>query len=100
MNSEIVIEHGGLCTLSEIRFDELPTAKRIFGSHTDQVKIDNIISRITSENREGKINSILNNDLFEEIKLEDDEEYKSATEIKVVPLPPPSNIIYYCEFKY
>lgn len=78
----------------------LPTVKRVYPSlHVNEEIINNIKSRIISENREGKINSIVSDIKFDEIKLEEDEEYKKAIEIKVVPLPPPSNTIYYCEFR-
>ena len=90
----------GECTLSEIDFDKLPKAKRIYAPFYNQDKINSIKSRLLSDNREGKIDSILNDTPFNEIKLEDDEEYKKETKIKVSPLPPPSNINFFTEHKF
>ena len=58
-------------------FDSIsfPIIRRVFGG-VPKDKIKEIESRIKVENRDGKIESVLDSKYFEENKLEDDPEYK------------------------
>jgi hypothetical protein len=62
-------------------------------------EIDGVKSRVKSENRDGKIEAIIEGGEFTEKKLEDDEEYKKLMG-KVTPMPAPSSNLFYLDFKY
>ena len=63
-------------------------------------EIDDVKSRIHSENRDGKIEAIIEGGEFTEKKLEDDEEYKELMKKGVTPMPAPSGTLFYLDFKY
>lgn len=78
----------------------LPKAKRVYAQTYRQDEIEEIQKRIFIENRDRKISSILNNEDYVEIKLQDDPEYKKITHIEVKPLPKPLLQTYYIDFTY
>ena len=63
-------------------------------------EIDDVKSRIHSENRDGKIEAIIEGGEFTEKKLEDDEEYKELMKKGVTPMSAPSGTLFYLDFKY
>jgi hypothetical protein len=63
-------------------------------------EIDDVKSRVNSENRDGKIEAIVEGGEFTEKKLEDDEEYKKLMEKGVTPMSAPSSNLFYLDFKY
>jgi hypothetical protein len=63
-------------------------------------EIDAVKSRIQSENRDGKIESIVEGGEFIEKKLEDDQEYQKLKKRGVSPLSAPTGKLFYLDFKY
>jgi hypothetical protein len=63
-------------------------------------EIDAVKSRVKSENRNGKIDSIIEGVEFVEKKLEDDPEYKELMKRGVTPMSVPSGNLFYLDFKY
>ena len=63
-------------------------------------EIDDVKSRVNSENRDGKIEAIIEGGEFTEKKLEDDKEYKELMKKGVTPMPAPSGTLFYLDFKY
>ena len=63
-------------------------------------EIDDVKSRVNSENRDGKIEAIIEGGEFTEKKLEDDEEYKELMKKGVTPMSAPSGTLFYLDFKY
>lgn len=63
------------------------------GTIPNSDQIDHIVNRIKQENRDSRIDSILNNSTFKEKKIEDDEEY-----IKI--FSKPRGVLNYLDFKY
>ena len=63
-------------------------------------EIDDVKSRIHSENRDGKIEAIIEGGEFTEKKLEDDKEYKDLMKKGVSPMSAPSGNLFYLDFKY
>ena len=63
-------------------------------------EIDDVKGRVNSENRDGKIEAIIEGGEFTEKKLEDDEEYKELMKKGVTPMSAPSNTLFYLDFKY
>jgi hypothetical protein len=63
-------------------------------------EIDDVKSRIQSENRDGKIEAIVEGGEFTEKKLEDDEEYKELMKKGVTPMSAPSGTLFYLDYKY
>jgi hypothetical protein len=63
-------------------------------------EIDDVKSRVDSENRDGKIEAIIEGGEFTEKKLEDDEEYKELMKKGVTPMSAPSSQLFYLDFKY
>ena len=63
-------------------------------------EIDDVKSRIQSENRDGKIEAIIEGGEFTEKKLEDDEEYKELMKKGVTPMSLPSGTLFYLDYKY
>ena len=86
----------GTCTLSEMNLDYLPITKRVYPSFNlyNQDKIASIKERIIINNRDGKIDLILNGTEFNEIILEEDDEYKKETNFEIRVLPPPSSCLF------
>ena len=63
-------------------------------------EIDLVKSKVQSENRDGKIESIIEGGEFTEKKLEDDEEYKELMKKGVTPMSAPSGKLFYLDYKY
>lgn len=63
-------------------------------------EIDDVKSRVNSENRDGKIEAVIEGGEFTEKKLEDDEEYKELMKKGVTPMSAPSGTLFYLDFKY
>lgn len=63
-------------------------------------EIDAVKSRVQSDNRDGKIDAIIEDGEFTEKKLEDDEEYKELMKKGVTPMSAPSGTLFYLDFKY
>lgn len=63
-------------------------------------EIDDVKSRVNSENRDGKIEAIIEGGEFTEKKLEDYKEYKELMKKGVTPMPAPSGTLFYLDFKY
>jgi hypothetical protein len=64
-----------------------------------QEEIDQVKKKVQSENRDGKIEAIIEGGEFVEKKLEDDEEYKELMKKGVTPMSAPSGILFYLDFK-
>jgi len=69
---------------------KLPIAKRVYAKPFFQDEIEEVKKRLKIDNRDSKIEAIIEDKEFIEQKLEDDAEYKKLTHIEVKPLPPPS----------
>jgi hypothetical protein len=65
-----------------------------------QEEINEVKSRVQSENRDGKIEAIIEGGEFTEKKLEDDSEYKELMKKGVTPLSAPTGQLFYLDFKY
>lgn len=63
-------------------------------------EIDEVRKKVQSENRDGKIDAIIEGGEFIEKKLEDDEEYKELMKKGVTPMSAPSGNLFYLDFKY
>jgi hypothetical protein len=63
-------------------------------------EIDDVKSRVNSENRDGKIEAVIEGGEFTEKKLEDDEEYKELMKKGVTPMSAPSGTLFYLDYKY
>ena len=63
-------------------------------------EIDEVKNRVQSENRDGKIEAIIEGGEFVEKKLEDDDEYKKLMKKGVTPMSAPSGQLFYLDFKY
>ena len=63
-------------------------------------EIDLVKNKVHSENRDGKIEAIIEGGEFTEKKLEDDEEYKELMKKGVTPMSAPSGTLFYLDFKY
>ena len=97
-------------TQSESEFDGilLPIAKQVFAKtlsmdiagFATKEEIDEVKSRVIQENRDGKLDSILDDKPFTETKLEDDPEYKELMQRGVKPLSAPSGQLFYLDFQY
>lgn len=69
----------------------------IFASEEE---INEVKSRVQSENRDGKIDAIIEGEEFIEKKLEDDPKYKELMKKGVTPMSTPSSSLFYLDFKY
>jgi hypothetical protein len=85
----------------------LPIAKRVYattvdcsGNFASKEELDEVKNRVISENRDRKIDSVLENKGYEEIILEDDEEYKRLRNKGVKPMSPPSLDILWVDYQY
>lgn len=65
-----------------------------------QDEINSVKNRLKQENRDGKIESILDNKEFEEKKIEDDIEYKKLISKGVKPMSGPSCSLLFLDFQY
>lgn len=88
-------------------FDSLlPIARQISSSTfgADPMKIKEIENRIKSENRDLKIDSIVEGNIYVEKKIEDDIDYKkimSESIISIVPMSSPTNLgLFYIDYIY
>jgi hypothetical protein len=63
-------------------------------------EIDEVKKKVQSENRDGKIEAIIEGGEFTEKKLEDDEEYKELMKKGVTPMSGPSGTLFYLDYKY
>ena len=85
----------------------LPTAMKIAARtisndliFASKEEIDAVKSRVQSDNRDGKIEAIVEGGEFTEKKLEDDEEYKKLMKKGVTPMSAPSGTLFYLDYKY
>ena len=84
----------------------LPIAMRVAaktnigGGFASKEEIDSVKNRITQENRDGKIESIIDDKPFTEKKLEEDQEYKDLMKRGVTPMSGPSGQLFYLDFQY
>jgi len=85
----------------------LPTAMKIASKtisndliFASQEEIDEVKKKVQSENRDGKIEAIVEGKEFTEKKLEDDEEYKQLMKKGVTPLSAPSGLLFYLDYQY
>jgi hypothetical protein len=63
-------------------------------------EIDEVKKKVQSENRDSKIEAIIEGGEFTEKKLEDDEEYKELMKKGVTPMSGPSGTLFYLDYKY
>jgi hypothetical protein len=63
-------------------------------------EINKVKSRVQSENRDGKIDDVVEGSEFTEKKLEDDPEYKELMKKGVTPLSMPTGQLFYLDYKY
>ena len=70
------------------------------GGFASKEEIDSVKSRIAQENRNGKIESIVDDKPFTEKKLEEDQEYKDLMKRGVTPMSGPSGQLFYLDFQY
>ncbi len=86
----------------------LPTAMKVAAARTiaqdlcfaSEEEINEVKSRVQSENRDGKIDAVIEGNEFTEKKLEDDEEYKNLMKKGVTPLSSPTGQLFYLDYKY
>jgi len=76
------------------------TISQDIGGFASKEEIDSVKNRITQENRDGKIESIIDDKPFTEKKLEEDQEYKELMRKGVTPMSGPSGQLFYLDFKY
>jgi len=70
------------------------------GGFYTQEEMDSVKNRVRQENRDGKIESVLEDKEFKEKKLEEDEEYKKLLKKGVTPMSGPTGQLFYLDFKY
>jgi hypothetical protein len=63
-------------------------------------EIDEVKKKVQSENRDGKIEAVIEGGEFTEKKLEDDEDYKELMKKGVSPMSAPSGTLFYLDYKY
>ena len=63
-------------------------------------EIKSVKDRVVQENRDGKLGSILEDEVFVEKRLEDDDEYKKLKSKGVSPLGAPTGHLFYMDYKY
>lgn len=84
----------------------LPIVKRVFAqtlSLGDEKLLEEAKIKVTATNRDRKIDSILFDEEYQELKLEDTEEYKKYLEsslVSVKPMSAPTGQLFYMDFKY
>jgi hypothetical protein len=108
-SNEILKENTTANSNTSIEFPSLlPIAMKIaaktigseIGGFASKQEIDEVKSRVTQENRDGKLDSILEDKPFTEKRLEDDEEYKELMKKGVTPMSAPSGNLFYLDFQY
>jgi hypothetical protein len=86
----------------------LPTAIKVSSQYVSneilgfasEEQINEVKNRVQSENRDGKIESVIEGGEFVEKKLEDDSEYQELMKKGVSPLSVPSGNLFYLDYKY
>ena len=86
----------------------LPTAIKVSSQYfsneilgfASEEQINEVKNRVQSENRDGKIESVIEGGEFVEKKLEDDSEYQELMKRGVSPLSAPSGNLFYLDYKY
>lgn len=85
----------------------LPTAMKVAAKtiamdlcFASQEEINEVKSRVQSENRDGKIDAVIEGSEFTEKKLEDDPEYKDLMKKGVTPFSAPTGQLFYLDYKY
>jgi hypothetical protein len=85
----------------------LPTAMKVAAKtiamdlcFASEEEINEVKSRVQSENRDAKIDAVVEGSEFIEKKLEDDPEYKDLMKKGVTPLSAPSGQLFYLDYKY
>lgn len=63
-------------------------------------EIDEVKNKVLTENRDGKIEAILDGKEFTEKKLEDDIDYQKLIKKGVTPMSAPSGHLFYLDFNY
>lgn len=76
------------------------TISQDLGGFASQEEIESVKKKVIAENRQGKIDSIVDDKPFTEKKLEDDEEYKELMKRGVTPMSAPTGKLFYLDFKY
>lgn len=84
-----------------------PVVKKVFAKtlggdlgFASKEEIDEVKNRIQVDNRDGKIDAVLEDKEFVEKKLEDDEEYKKLMKKGVKPMSAPTGQLFYLDYKY
>jgi hypothetical protein len=96
-NEEASIDFSSLLPIAMKVASKTISNELIFAS---QEEIDQVKNKVQSENRDGKIESIVEGSEFTEKKLEDDEEYKKLMKKGVSPLSAPSGVLHYLDYTY
>ena len=85
----------------------LPTAMKVAAKtiamdlcFASEEEINEVKSRVQSENRDGKIDAVIEGSEFTEKKLEDDPEYKDLMKKGVTPFSAPTGQLFYLDYKY
>ena len=85
----------------------LPTAMKVAAKtiamdlcFASQEEINEVKKKVQSENRDGKIDAVIEGGEFTEKKLEDDPEYKELMKKGVTPLSMPTGQLFYLDYKY
>jgi hypothetical protein len=84
-----------------------PVVKKVFAKtlagdlgFASKEEVDKVKNRIQVDNRDGKIDAVLEDKEFVEKKLEDDEEYKKLMKKGVKPMSAPTGQLFYLDYKY
>lgn len=84
-----------------------PVVKKVFAKtlggdlgFASKEEINEVKNRIQIDNRDGKIDAVLEDKEFVEKKLEDDEEYKKLMKKGVTPISAPTVSLFYLDYKY
>ena len=84
----------------------LPLVRRVAAqtlSMGDEKLLEEAVIKVTATNRDRKIDSILFDEDYEELKLEDTEEYQEYLKsglASVQPISAPTGLLFYLDFKY
>ena len=74
-------------------------SNQILGFASEE-EIDAVKKKVKSENRDAKIEAVVEGREFTEKKLEDDEEYQQLMKKGVTPVSAPSGVLFYLDYKY
>jgi len=84
-----------------------PVVKKVFAKtlagdlvFASKEEVDKVKNRIKVDNRNGKIDAVLEDKEFVEKKIEDDEEYKKLMKKDVTPISAPTGQLFYLDIKY